>query len=89
MEKKPPGNAPNTPRVSDAIVTWIQSEVLCDFDLHNHTFLSANFPSVQLPSDDTTVTAAELLNPAAGESVINEDEESSFDDHQDPTEAQT
>ena len=31
MEKKPPGKAPNTPRVSDAIVDWIESEVLCDF----------------------------------------------------------
>ena len=88
MEKKLPGIAPNTPRVSDAIVTLIQSEVLCDFDLHNHSFLYDNFPSVQLPSDDTTVTAAGLLTPAAGESVINEDEESSCDDHQEPTEAQ-
>ena len=38
MEKKPPGKAPNTPRVSDAIIDWIQSEELCDFDLYNHTF---------------------------------------------------
>ena len=53
MEKNPPGKAPNTPRVSDAIVDWIQSEVLCDFDLYNHKFLSENFPSVQLPPDDT------------------------------------
>ena len=88
MEKRLPVIAPNTPRVSDAIVEWIESEVLCDFDLHSHSLLFNNFPTVQLPSDDTTVTAAELLTSAAGESVINEDEESSFDDNQDPTEAQ-
>ena len=74
--------------MSDAIIDWIQSDELCDFDLYNHTFLSENFPSVQLPSDDTSVTAAELLNPSAGEAVLNEDEDGSYDDHQEPTEAQ-
>ncbi len=39
MEKTLPGIAPNTPRVSDAIVDLIRSEALCDFDVYNQSFL--------------------------------------------------
>ena len=66
---------------------WIRSEELCDFDPASHWFLSTNFPAVQLPEDDSTGTAEELITPAAGEDVDDQDV-SSFEGYKEPTEKQ-
>ncbi len=70
--------------VPDPIVHWIRSQELCDFGFDTHLFLSMNFPAVQLPQDDSTVTAGELITPAAGEDV-GEQDETSFEDYMELT----
>ena len=77
----------NSNRVVSSLEKWLISEELCDFDLANHTFLSTNFPSVNLPKEHTTVTAEELAGQAGGED-IDDDSDPFANDHLEPTEAQ-
>ena len=81
------GITTNSNRVASSIVDWLVPEELGEFDMEHHSFCTPNFPAVNLPKDESTVTADELITPTAGEAVDEEDDSSS-DEYKGPTEKQ-